>query len=155
MVVRCPTCGADDDRVVDSRPADDAVTIRRRRECRACGQRFTTFERIELPGLVVRKIDGRLQPFDRNKVRDGMDRAAKGRIETDVLERAAAAIEAELRVLGTEVTAEQVGLKVLAHLRELDEVSYVRFASVYKDFQAPEDFEKELSSLRKAAKAGR
>jgi transcriptional repressor NrdR len=150
--VRCPTCGADDDRVVDSRPTADGEAIRRRRECRACGVRFTTFERVELPELFVRKRFGSVAPFSRSKVLEGMQRAAKGRVEPGELERAAARVEQALRESGRrEVTSEQVGLQVLAHLRDLDPVAYVRFASVYKDFQGPEDFEKELHSLRKDA----
>jgi transcriptional repressor NrdR len=150
--VRCPTCGTDDDRVVDSRPSHDGQAIRRRRECASCGVRFTTFERIELPELRVRKRSGDVAPFSRTKVLDGMSRSAKGRVPADALERAATSVEAALRDLGqVEVTSEQVGLQVLGQLRDLDPVAYVRFASVYKDFQGPEDFEKELSSLRKDA----
>ena len=150
--MRCPGCGTDDDRVVDSRPAPSGDAIRRRRECHACGLRFTTFERIELPALAVRKRSGAVAPFDRARVLDGMARAAKGRVTSQALEDAAAAVERELRTTGQrEVTSEQVGLQVLAQLQNLDEVAYVRFASVYKDFQGPEDFELELSSLRKDA----
>ncbi len=148
--MRCPTCGDYRDRVIDSRPAADGQAIRRRRECQACGTRFTTFERVELPELLVRKSSGATEAFDRAKVREGMARAAKGRVDRDTLERAVAAVEAAMRAGATqEVTSEQIGLQVLAQLRELDPVSYVRFASVYKDFQGPEDFEKELSTLRK------
>lgn len=147
--MRCPNCGGDDDRVVDSRPASDGEAIRRRRECNACRSRFTTFERVELPVLLVRKRDGVTQPFDRAKVRDGMSRAAKGRIEPDAIERAVAQVEAALREPGArEVESQQVGLQVLAQLRDLDPVSYVRYASVYKDFQGAEDFEAELHRLR-------
>ena len=150
--MRCPACGVDDDRVVDSRPSPDGDAIRRRRECGACATRFTTFERVELPELVVRKRSGTVAPFSRTKVLDGMSRSAKDRIPTEDLERASFAVERALRDLGErEVTSEQVGLQVLAQLRDLDPVAYVRFASVYKDFQGPEDFEKELHSLRKEA----
>ena len=150
--MRCPTCGVNDDRVVDSRPSPDGQAIRRRRECGSCGVRFTTFERIELPELLVRKRSGDVLPFSRDKVLDGMSRAAKGRVAPAPLERAAIEVEAALRANGhREVSSEQVGLQVLAQLRELDPVAYVRFASVYKDFQGPEDFEKELSTLRKEA----
>jgi len=150
--VRCPGCGTDDDRVVDSRPAAAGDAIRRRRECHGCGLRFTTFERVELPDLLVRKRSGLVVPFERARVLDGMARAAKGRVAMPVLEDAAAAVERDLRELGRrELTSEQVGLQVLARLRLLDEVAYVRFASVYKDFQGPEDFELELSTLRKEA----
>src|SRR5690606_17420472 len=127
------SCGADDDRVVDSRPVAIGDAIRRRRECRDCGHRFTTFERIELPELLVRKRSGGVAPFSRAKVLEGMGRAAKSRVPAADLERAAATVEAALRDLGVgEVTSEQVGLQVLAQLRELDPVAYVRFASVYK-----------------------
>ncbi len=150
--MRCPSCGANDDRVVDSRPAEHGEAIRRRRECHECGGRFTTFERVELPQLLVRKRSGALEPFDRGKVSEGMSRASKGRVDAAALQGAVSAVEAALRTTsGREVTTEQVGLQVLARLRDLDEVAYVRFASVYKDFQGPEDFEKELSSLRKDA----
>ncbi|WP_052666725.1 transcriptional regulator NrdR [Nitriliruptor alkaliphilus] len=150
--MRCPVCGLDDDKVVDSRPVPVGDAIRRRRECRACGHRFTTFERIERPELLVRKRSGTVSAFSRAKVLEGMSRAAKSRVPAAELDRASAAVETSLRDLGvTEVTSEQVGLEVLAQLRDLDHVAYVRFASVYKDFQGPEDFEKELSVLRKEA----
>jgi len=150
--VRCPGCGEDHDRVVDSRPVPAGDAIRRRRECGACRRRFTTFERIELPDLLIRKRSGVVTPFDREKVLDGMARAAKGRVAPAPLEDAAAGVERALRATGArEISSEQVGLQVLAHLRELDPVAYVRFASVYKNFQGPEDFEQELSTLRKDA----
>jgi transcriptional repressor NrdR len=150
--VHCPSCGADDDKVVDSRPTPDGTAIRRRRECRACGFRFTTFERAELPELLVSKRSGVVVPFSRQKVLDGMARASKGRIPPEDLERASGAVERTLRALGTsEVTSEQVGLQVLAQLHELDHVTYVRFASVYEDFQGPEDFTQAVSSLHKEA----
>lgn len=148
--MRCPHCGVDEDHVVDSRPQSDGEAIRRRRECAGCGGRFTTFERIERPPLMVRKRSGRLQPFEAARVLDGMARAAKDRIDRPALEEAARDIERTLREgRRREVTSEQVGLQVLARLRDLDEVTYVRYASVYKDFQRPEDFEEELSVLRK------
>lgn len=149
--MRCPSCGEDRDRVVDSRPSQDNEVVRRRRECQGCGDRFTTFERIELPELVVRKRSGALVSFDRSKVREGIARAGKGRIDPEQIEHAVAGVESGLRKEGREVTSEQVGLQVLAQLRELDETAYIRFASVYKDFQGAEDFEKELKSLRKEA----
>jgi transcriptional repressor NrdR len=149
-LVRCPDCGKDDDHVVDSRPQPGGEAIRRRRECRACATRFTTFERIERPPLLVRKRSGSVVPFEARRVLDGMLRAAKDRIGRSVLEETALDIERTLRASGRrEVTSEQVGLQVLARLRDLDEVTYVRYASVYKDFQRPEDFEEELSELRK------
>ncbi len=150
--MRCPTCGKSDDRVVDSRPSDAGTAIRRRRECLTCGGRFTTFERIELPELLVRKRSGLVLPFSRAKVLDGMVRAAKGRIPTAELDQAAIAVETAIRDQGQrEVPSEQVGLQVLGQLRDLDEVTYVRYASVYKDFQDTDDFMQELSGLRKDA----
>ena len=148
--MRCPDCGQDDDHVVDSRPQPGSEAIRRRRECLRCGGRFTTFERIERRPLLVRKRSGAVVPFEASRVLDGMARAAKDRVERSVLEETASDIERTLRSSGRrEVTSEQVGLQVLARLRDLDEVTYVRYASVYKDFQRPEDFEEELSELRK------
>ncbi|MBY5163426.1 transcriptional regulator NrdR [Salsipaludibacter albus] len=150
--MRCPVCAADDDHVVDSRPADDGTAIRRRRECGTCGRRFTTFERIEQPPLVVVKRSGTTTTFSRENVLEGMSRAAKNRVPLEDLRAAAVAVEARLRREGgNEVTSEQVGLAVLGELRDLDPVAYVRFASVYKNFQGPEDFESELSELRKDA----
>ena len=148
--MRCPGCGQDDDHVVDSRPQPGGEAIRRRRECLACGERFTTYERIERTPLLVRKRSGAVVPFSPDRVLDGMARAAQDRVERHVLAHAAADVERQLRGLGRrEVTSEQIGLLVLARLRQLDDVSYVRFASVYKDFQTPEDFAEELSELRK------
>lgn len=150
--MRCPSCGTDDDRVVDSRPVERATAIRRRRECQACDARFTTFERREQAPLRVQKRSGAVVPFDRTKVLEGMARAAENRIGHPELVEASRRIETVLRerAAGDEtITTEQVGLEVLAELRELDHVTYVRFASVYKDFEGPEDFEKELHSLRK------
>ena len=150
--MRCPNCGADDDKVVDSRPADSGSAIRRRRECLTCTERFSTMERPILPPLDVRKRSGSVRPFDVEKVHAGIDRASNGRLDDEVVGDAAAAVERGLRALGTRVvTSEQVGLEVLAQLRDLDPVAYVRFASVYKHFEGPEDFEQELSALLKDA----
>lgn len=154
--MRCPACAVDDDHVIDSRPTDDGLTIRRRRECAACSHRFTTYERIELPGLLVRKRSGVVSPFERDKVLEGMLRAAKNRVPPQDLAEAAVQVEAVLRreaaeAVTDQVTSEQVGLAVLVQLRDLDPVAYVRFASVYKNFQGPEDFESEVSELRKEA----
>jgi transcriptional repressor NrdR len=148
--MRCPWCGADDDRVVDSRPADGGSAIRRRRACAACGRRFSTYERIERAGLMVRKRDGAVQPFARDKVASGISKATKNRSVTpmdveDVVDR----IEERLLRKGPEVTSQQVGIEVLQQLRKLDEVAYLRFVSVYKDFQELTDFERELGTLMK------
>lgn len=130
--------------------ADDGGTIRRRRECLACGNRFTTFERHEEVPVVVVKRSGDRVPFDRAKIEAGIVAAAKGRPVT--LERiglVAERIEDRWRLQGGEVTTEQIGLAVLDELREIDEVAYVRFASVYKDFDEAADFERELTLLTK------
>jgi transcriptional repressor NrdR len=150
--MRCPECGVDDDRVVDSRPADHGGAVRRRRSCSACGARFSTIERPLHPPLDVRKRGGAVRPFDVEKVRSGIDRAANGRLDDTVVADLAAAVERSLRAHGSRtVTSEQVGLEVLARLRDVDSVAYVRFASVYKDFEGPEDFEQELVELSKDA----
>ncbi len=148
--VRCPYCAEDDDKVVDSRANDDGTAIRRRRECLACGHRFTTFERCEEVALVVVKRSGDRVPFDRAKVEAGVRAAAKGRpIDDGRAAELAREVEDDLRAQGAEVTSQQVGLAVLDRLRDVDEVAYVRFASVYKDFDDAADFQRELRLLTK------
>ena len=151
MFVRCPGCAHLDDRVIDSRQADDGAAIRRRRECLACGRRFTTFERVEEAPLIVRKRSGSGQPFSRSKLVAGMRAAAKNRpIGDDQLEAVAVEIEEQARLEAPEVTSAEVGRMVLDRLRRLDEVAYLRFASVYKVFEEPGDFQRELGLLKKA-----
>ncbi len=146
--MRCPWCGHQDDKVVDSRPAEQGESIRRRRECLSCGRRFTTFERVEEVGLVVIKRDGSKEPFDREKVLVGVRKAIVNRPVTDAqVARVAERVEERMRRKGPEVTSQQVGLEVLAQLAKLDQVGYMRFASVYKDFQEITDFERELGVL--------
>jgi transcriptional repressor NrdR len=148
--MRCPACSSLDDRVVDSRVSEEGATIRRRRECLACGRRFTTYERLEELPLLVVKRSGQRQPFDRSKIVAGLQAAAKNR-PISVDQMAALALEAEelMRLEGSEVTTQQVGLAVLDHLRALDEVAYLRFASVYKGFDDASDFEREITLLTK------
>jgi transcriptional repressor NrdR len=154
--MRCPWCGADDDRVVDSRPADGGSAIRRRRACGACGRRFSTYERVERVGLMVRKRDGTVEPFDREKVANGIAKATKNRPVSSVeVEEMVDRVEGRLRRKGPQVTSDQVGIAVLQQLRKVDEVAYLRFASVYKDFQELTDFERELGSLLKREPAKR
>jgi transcriptional repressor NrdR len=149
--VRCPACGNLDDRVVDSRTSDDGTAIRRRRECLTCSRRFTTFERADELPLVVRKRSGHREPFDRSKIVAGLEAAAKNRpVDADDLERLAAAVEEHCRLEGGEVTSEAVGLAVLERLRDIDQVASVRFASVYKEFDDPADFARELGLLTKS-----
>jgi transcriptional repressor NrdR len=147
--VRCPYCQANDDKVVDSRLADDASAIRRRRECIACGRRYTTYERVEELALVVRKRSGAFEPFDREKLRAGIERAASGRLDSAAVATLVSTLEEELRASGAEVTSERVGLGVLEHLRALDPIAYLRFASVYKGFEDLADFEREVGELQK------
>ncbi|MEA2900292.1 MAG: transcriptional repressor NrdR [Actinomycetota bacterium] len=150
MLVRCPGCAHLDDRVIDSRQADDGAAIRRRRECLACGRRFTTFERVEEAPLIVLKRSGSGQPFSRSKLVAGMRAAAKNRpIGDDQLEAVAVEIEEQARLKAPEVTSAEVGRLVLDRLRRLDEVAYLRFASVYKVFEEPGDFQRELGLLKK------
>src|SRR5207245_809379 len=149
--VRCPACSALDDKVVDSRLADDGAAIRRRRECLGCNRRFTTFERVDEVPFVVVKRSGEREPFDRTKVAAGIRAAAKNRPVTDEqVEAVTAEIEDSLRVEGTDVSSERIGVAVLGRLRSLDEVAYVRFASVYKGFADVGDFEREVGLLTKS-----
>jgi transcriptional repressor NrdR len=146
--MRCPWCSADDDHVVDSRPATGGAAIRRRRECGACRRRYTTFERIEDVGLVVVKRDGSKDAFDRAKLEGGILKAIKNRpVSPEQVERVVERVEERLRRKGPEVTSQAVGVEVLANLAKLDQVAYMRFASVYKDFQEITDFERELDVL--------
>jgi transcriptional repressor NrdR len=145
--MRCPHCGAADSRVVDSRPADDQAAIRRRRECLACGRRFTTYERV-VPVLVVRKRSGRLEPFSAEKLRTGVAAALADRPVTGPqVDELIAGIESAVATAGGPVATDVIGRQVLAGLRELDEVAFLRFASVYEEFQRADDFERALEQL--------
>ena len=148
--MRCPICSELEDRVVDSRSVDDGAGIRRRRQCAGCGARFTTFERVEEAPLVVCKSDGTKQPFDRTKIEAGVLSAAKGRpVSPTDAAALAVAIEEGLAGKGGETSTAEVGRLVLEQLAELDEVTYLRFASVYKAFQGLGDFQAELGRLSK------
>ncbi|MDP1819950.1 MAG: transcriptional regulator NrdR [Acidimicrobiales bacterium] len=152
--MRCPACGSFDDKVIDSRQADDGSSIRRRRACIACARRFTTFERVEEAPLVIVKRSGERVPFDRTKITAGVRAAAKGRpVEANdgvAIDDLASAIEDGLRLDGRgEATSEEVGRAVLEHLRELDPVAAIRFASVYLGFDDLADFEREVTLLAK------
>lgn len=150
--MRCPSCHAADTKVIDSRAADENSAIRRRRSCIGCGERFTTYERLEEVPLVVVKRSGERQPFDGRRVAAGVIAASKGRpLTLDQIERIATHVEDLMRLHGSEVTSSQVGLAVLEALRPLDEVAYLRFASVYKDFTGVGDFQRELQLFAKAA----
>ncbi len=148
----CPVCHADDTRVVDSRGADDGTAIRRRRYCNQCDRRFTTFERIEEQPIVVTKRSGERQPFCRDKIINGLESACKGRpIDSSLLVKVAGDIEDAARVAGAEVTSEWVGLAALELLRALDLVAALRFASVYKGFTDVDDFEREMTLIKRDA----
>jgi transcriptional repressor NrdR len=150
--VRCPACDADDDKVIDSRAADAGTAVRRRRECLVCGRRFTTYERVEEATLAVLKSEGRSEPFDAAKVAAGVRVAATDRpIDDAQIAALAAEVEEEVRLLGTEVTSERIGIEVLERLRRLDVVAAVRFASVYKGFDDLSDFAAEITELSKRA----
>jgi transcriptional repressor NrdR len=147
--MRCPQCGDRDTRVVDSRDLDDSATIRRRRECTSCATRFTTYERIEAARLVVVKRDGTRQEFDRDRLVTGLRKALTRRpVADDAAEAAADRIEAELRAGGmTEVPSSRVGALAMEELRGLDQIGYIRFASVYQSFEDLEDLKREVDSL--------
>jgi transcriptional repressor NrdR len=156
--MRCPWCGHVEDKVVDSRPAERDEAIRRRRECLSCGRRFTTFERVERLGLMVVKRDGEREPYEREKLLAGVRKSfGNQEVTEEDLARFADRVESRLRRKGPEVTSQQVGVEVLQGLQKLDKVAYLRFASVYKDFQDIGDFERELGLLleKKAAAKSR
>ena len=149
--MRCPYCSAEEDKVVESRLAEEGRTIRRRRECLACTRRYTTFERPEEVPLIVVKRNGVEEPFEPAKVVEGIKRACKNRPVTMAeIESIVDDVEDAMRTDGRRpVPTSEVGREVLERLRHLDEVAYLRFASVYKDFQELDDFERELGSLLK------
>jgi transcriptional repressor NrdR len=147
--MRCPQCGARDTRVVDSRDLDESATIRRRRECAGCSNRFTTYERVETARLVVVKRDAIRQEFDRAKLAAGIRKALTRRPVPDTAaDHAADEIEAELRSTGvSEVPSSRVGKMAMEKLRGIDQIAYIRFASVYQSFEDLEDLKREVDSL--------
>jgi transcriptional repressor NrdR len=148
--VRCPWCLADDDRVVDSRLAEEGAAIRRRRECLSCHRRYTTFERVDEIPLLVVKRSGEREPFDQAKLIRGIRAASKNRpVAQAQLEEVAQAVEEALREAGNAPTSEEVGRAVLERLQSVDEVAYLRFASVYKGFEGADDFRREVGLLTK------
>ncbi len=143
----CPLCGSSDTKVVDSRPADQGASIRRRRECLGCHSRFTTYERAEAV-LLVRKRDGVIEPFQTEKVRRGLERALTDRpVDANDVDVMVEEVELAARAAGPVIESDVVGRAVLEQLRGADEVAYLRFASVYKDFQVAADFEREVAAL--------
>ena len=150
--MHCPFCRHPDSRVIDSRTADDGVAIRRRRSCPECGRRFTTQETVI---LMVAKRSGVTEPFTRDKITRGVQRACQGRpVSEDKLAILAQQVEETIRARGLgEVPSHEVGLAILGPLRDLDEVAYLRFASVYRGFESLADFEDEISALRQGHRA--
>ncbi len=147
--MRCPYCGNDDTQVKDSRPTEDGAAIRRRRICSACGGRFTTFERVQLRELTVVKRSGRRVPFDRDKLMRSVQVACRKRpVDPERIERMVSGIVRQLESLGEpEVSSEQIGELIMEGLKGLDDVAYVRFASVYRNFREAKDFEDLLGEL--------
>ena len=152
--MRCPYCSYSESKVIDSRPAEEGTTIRRRRECLSCGKRFTTYEIIERLPLLVIKRDGSRQSFDRMKVIGGMLKACEKRpVPVDQIERVADEIEQELQSsLEREVSSAQIGEMIMDRLKDLDQVAYVRFASVYRQFKDINTFLDELNKLLKESR---
>ena len=149
--MRCPACNSQDSRVLDSRPVEDGNSIKRRRECPACGKRFTTYEVVDSVSIAVIKRDGRREFFDRHKLMLGIERACQKRpVNADEV---ATAIETELQnSLVAEITSQEIGELVLSHLKEIDIVSYIRFASVYREFKDIDSFMEVIKSLGKPRK---
>ena len=148
--MRCPFCGHEDSQVKDSRPTEDNGAIRRRRQCEACGARFTTFERIQLRELIVVKSEGRKEGFEREKLNRSVAIACRKRpIDQQRIDRLVTGIQRQLETLGdTEIPAAQIGAMVMEGLKGLDSVAYIRFASVYKDFAEAKDFEEFAGAVK-------
>ena len=147
--MRCPFCAHDDSQVKDSRPTEDNTSIRRRRQCESCGGRFTTFERVQLRELMVVKRSGRRVPFDRDKLQRSVEIALRKRpVDPERVERMINGIVRQLESLGdSEIASEQIGELIMEGLKGLDDVAYVRFASVYKNFREAKDFEELIGEL--------
>ncbi len=152
--MKCPFCGNEDSQVKDSRPTEDASSIRRRRACPSCGARFTTFERVQLRDLIVLKADNKKQVFDRDKIRKSMNIALRKRpVEESQIEQAANGVVRQLESLGeTEIHSRIIGDYVMKALAHLDSVAYIRYASVYKDFRNPDDFNEFLEDVHSIQK---
>ncbi|VEJ45419.1 transcriptional regulator NrdR [Bartonella vinsonii] len=149
--MRCPYCQYEDTQVKDSRPAEEGAVIRRRRVCAVCGGRFTTFERVQLRELLVSKKSGRSELFDRDKLMRSVDIAVRKRnIDPDYIERAISGIVRQLESLGEpEISSEKIGCLVMEALKSIDDIAYIRFASVYRDFRNASDFHDVIDELSK------
>src|SRR3990170_5442271 len=150
--MRCPFCAHDSSQVKDSRPSEDNAAIRRRRQCEACGARFTTFERVQLRDLVVVKKTGERETFDRDKLSRSITIACRKRdVAPERIDRMISSIQRQLETRGDEVTTTQIGEAVMDGLKAIDHVAYIRFASVYKDFSEPGDFAEIAERVEKEA----
>ncbi len=150
--MRCPFCAHEDSQVKDSRPSEDGASIRRRRECAGCGARFTTFERVQLRDLTVLKKDGKREPFDRDKLARAIGHACRKRdIDPAKIDRLVSGIQRQMETLGDEVKTARIGEAVMAGLKSLDHVAYIRFASIYKDYSDPGDFAEIAERVEKEA----
>ena len=139
--MRCPFCAHEDSQVKDSRPSEDGAAIRRRRQCEGCGARFTTFERVQLRDLTVVKKDGKREPFDRSKLERAIGHACRKRdIDRAKIDQLVSGVQRQMETLGDEVPTGKIGEAVMAGLKALDHVAYIRFASIYTDFREPGDF---------------
>lgn len=151
--MRCPFCGYDDTQVKDSRPSEDNAAIRRRRFCPKCDARFTTFERVQLRDMMVQKSDGAKEPLDRDKLARSMRIALRKRpVDEENLEQVINGLVRQMETMGeNEISTKKIGELVMEALRKMDHVAYVRYASVYRDFRSPEDFNDFVDSLKKEA----
>jgi len=148
--MKCPYCAHQEDRVIDSRPTDDSATIRRRRECAKCLKRFTTYERVEISPLIVIKKDNTREVFDRQKIRGGLIKACEKRpVSADTLEKLFDELESQLsNTLEREVTSKMIGELLMEKLKKLDQIAYVRFASVYREFEDVSTFMEEIRKMQ-------
>ena len=148
--MKCPYCSHQEDRVIDSRPTDDGATIRRRRECAKCLKRFTTYEKVEILPLMVIKKDNAREVFDRQKIRNGLIKACEKRpVSADTMERLIDELESQLsNTLEREVTSRKIGELLMDRLKKLDQVAYVRFASVYREFEDVSTFMEEIKKMQ-------
>ena len=150
--MRCPFCAHEDSQVKDSRPSEDGAAIRRRRQCEGCGARFTTFERVHIRDLTVVKKDGKRQPFDRAKLERAISHSCRKRdIDAAKIDQLVSGVQRQMETMGDEVTSTRIGEAVMAGLKALDHVAYIRFASIYKDFSEPGDFAEIAERVEKEA----
>ena len=150
--MRCPFCAHEDSQVKDSRPSEDGAAIRRRRQCEACGARFTTFERVQLRELTVVKKDGKREPFDRAKLERAIGHACRKRdVDAAKIDQLVSGVQRQMETLGDEVTTARIGEAVMVGLKSLDHVAYIRFASIYRDFSEPGDFAEIAERVEKEA----